>query len=248
MIVKLYKDTLELDFDPVKHQYTLGGKKIDGVTSILKIINKPALIGWAVKTDLAHLRAALLESPNLTESSLNELIKEASNRHENIKTVSADFGTNVHQAIEYYIKGDAEALNQLTEKLNDEEIEAIKTFISWAEKSVGKFVDSERVVYSRKNRYCGTLDFTAFLKDGTGLYVGDIKTTGHIYPEYFLQTAAYEMAFREETGLNIEGRIIVRLKAGELETRITKDKTKDGAAFKAILKAYRRLNKLGAKV
>lgn len=241
MQIPLYDGSIVLDFDEARHRYTIAGKKVDGVTSILHMINKPALIGWAVRTDLAHLKESLLASPKITHSDLDELIKESSKKHDTIKTVSAGFGTSVHKYIENYIKG----IEQ--EEPKDPEVKRVTgLFISWAKENVLEFRDSERMVYSRKNKYCGTLDFTCFLKGGGGIYVGDLKTTGHIYPEYFLQTAAYMDAYREETGTNVEGRIIIRLK-DTIEVAITKDRTKDSGAFKAVLKAYRRLNELGAK-
>lgn len=239
MLTKLYNGTIELDFDPKVHKYTLNGKKVDGVTSILKMINKPALIGWAVRTDMADLKEALLRSPKITRQDLDELIKEASNKHEEIKNVSADFGTIVHAGIEYYIKRGSYHFQD-----GEAEQKAITTFISWAQDNVKEFVDSERVVYSKKHKYCGTLDFTCYLKDTDGLFVGDIKTTGHIYPEYLLQTAAYALAYQEEMGTSVVGRVIVRLKEGEIETKITRDRKEDEAAFKAVLKVSRRLNKL----
>lgn len=239
MTSELYNGKVILDFNEKVHKYTIDGKRVDGVTSILKIINKPALIGWAVRTDMFDLKRSILNLNRITEQDLDELIKVASSKHEEIKTVSADFGTGVHRIIEQFIKTG----KVLLEGTTPETKHVVDLFIKWAKENVSEFRDSERVVYSRKLGYCGTLDFTCFLKGSSGLFVGDLKTTGRIYPEYWLQTAAYQLAYQEELGVNVEGRIIVRLKE-DIEIQTSKDQKKDKTAFKSVLKLYRRLNEL----
>lgn len=45
---KLYDGQVLLEFDPNKHQYFVDGEQVDGCTGILGVLNKPALIPWAV--------------------------------------------------------------------------------------------------------------------------------------------------------------------------------------------------------
>lgn len=240
---KLYGGSIVLDFNEAKHKYTLDGKTVDGVTSILKIINKPRLIDWSVRMDGEGLRelAQVLASHDRETvlKDIERILDKATGVTGKIKTDSASRGTDVHAYVENFIKGKEQELPK------DEAIrQRVERFVKWAKDNVSEFRDSERVVYSKKHGYCGTLDFTCFLKEGGGIYIGDIKTGKYVYPEHFFQTAAYQMAYQEETRTNVAGRIIVRLGEDGGEVTITNDQKKDRAAWNGVLSLYKRLSQL----
>jgi hypothetical protein len=47
------------EFDEKSHIYKLNGKKLTGVTTILGVINKPALVGWAARMAVEHIKASI---------------------------------------------------------------------------------------------------------------------------------------------------------------------------------------------
>lgn len=243
MIYKLYDGKILLEFDPIKHKYTIDGKGIDGVSTTIKILSMSKVDDWAVSMDMLALKEMILSRDKLSAAILDDMIKAASRFHASERDGKADQGTNVHACIESFIKtGEA-----FPEPVTAEEAHRVMRFIDWAKENVSEFVDSERPVYSKKYKYCGTLDFTCFLKGHTGLFVGDIKNAKYIYPKNFLQTAAYQQALNEETGKNIEGRVIVRLGPDVIEIAERLDFKEDFAAFKAALKLSRWFGKASKK-
>jgi len=56
---KLYNNEVELTFDPVKHMYKVNDKIVFGVTSICGILDKKALMYWAVNMAIKHLETYL---------------------------------------------------------------------------------------------------------------------------------------------------------------------------------------------
>jgi hypothetical protein len=64
---ELYAGNVILNFNPDKHLYTVDDKKIDGVTSILGVINKPALIAWAANCAADFIKATLKAGRSLDQ-------------------------------------------------------------------------------------------------------------------------------------------------------------------------------------
>lgn len=243
MIFKLYNDTIELCFDPVKHKYTIDGKGIDGVSTSIKILAMSKVDDWAVNLDFNKFE-------ELWDRGINygDAIRMAKKFHAEQRDGRADLGTNVHKGIENFIN----LVNPFHEidreviiaSFTEEEKARVRLFMKWADLNVDHFVDSERPIYSKKDKYCGTLDFTCVLKGQDGLWLGDIKNAKYIYPKNFLQTAAYQAAYTEETKRPIIGRIIVRLGDDYVEVvKRTKFKP-DYASFKACLKLGRWYSKI----
>lgn len=213
-------------FDPKEHVYTLDGRPLTGVTTILGVINKPALIQWAAKMAAHHIR------DNFDGDLTDELIEAAINAHRKKKTEAADKGTDIHALAEEWIK---------TGKLPDPVPAPLQKFIDWATENKVEFVASEIRCYSAKDWYAGTADFIC--KINGKRYVGDLKTSSGIYGrEYFFQVAAYRNALEEMGEEPIEGTIIVRCgKKGDFEVVESHEYLNDLAGFKAALALYRAL-------
>ena len=87
-----------------------------------------------------------------------------------------------------------------------------------------QFLSSERVVYSRKHQYIGTMDFDAYV-DGV-LTAGDFKSSNGLYNTVRAQLSAYIQAAEEEAThlkkpAKYENRMAVRL-SKETESEYTK--------------------------
>ena len=156
-------------------------------------------------------------------------------------------GSAIHANFDAMFKGVGVNLETLEEELRPPLLAGIKFVMEKSPKTVA----SELVVASQKYKYAGTLDRVVIMPDGKK-YVLDFKTTNKskysgtgIYPENFIQTAAYKEAYQEMFDDPIDGTLIVRLDKdnpkGEYEIAIDKDPAK---SFKAFLSALELFNYL----
>lgn len=240
---------MNFEFDPIKHRYTLDGKPLTGVTTILGVIAKNALIQWSADetakflgwfnekyddgTGQAKLAKRFAELKKLTPIAFYGTLTEARSAHRKKKEKAGEAGTNVHLQIEHYIKG--QPFDTMTPQVKG----MVEKFVKWAVENKVKFLESEKRLYSRKFWYAGTMDFVAEI-DGK-VWIGDVKTASGIYPEYFFQTAGYQLALQEMGEYpNIEGHIIVNCKkTGEFEVQRSYGYLQNVEAFKAALIIYR---------
>jgi hypothetical protein len=79
----------------------------------------------------------------------------------------------------------------------------------WTRNSSIRIESTERVVYSLKNRYAGTVDAIGRNANGK-LVVIDWKTSNSMHVEYALQLAAYAKAIEEMDGECVEEAYVVR--------------------------------------
>ena len=195
-----------MTFDEFKHSYYFEGKKIPSVTTILSIINKPALIAWAANMAADSFKEAMKAGVAYDELQINEIYTNAKAAHRKKKTDAGDVGTFIHKYIEDYIKG-----KNPPPPVNDQLRESTEQFLKWQKDHEVKFLSSEQVVYSKQHQYCGTLDFICRYEDK--LILGDAKTSNSgPYPEWWLQTAAYRHAREEEFPKEkYQGQAIIRI-------------------------------------
>jgi hypothetical protein len=203
-----------------------GGRtyRIDGVgdmpsvTTVLGILDKPALIGWAKKVSLEKVREELAdhiidpealeafdEEQRLTAQFVDEILTAAGKRPDQIKDAAADLGTRAHEAIQDILDG--------KDRSEDPEIGVILDgFDAWRDRA-GIVVDvSEQTVFSREHWYAGTLDAVGWLKVGSRwrAIVIDWKTSLGIYPESACQVVAYGRALEEMVNVKVHEHWVVR--------------------------------------
>jgi genome maintenance exonuclease 1 len=217
------------------------GMPIPGVTSILKVIAKPALIQWAANKASDYWRAKALEFEGLFSDKVRELVwAEAKKAHRDFSTGAANIGTEVHAYAEASLKG--QTLPQLT---TDEARRGVEAFERWRADHNIELGTSERICFSQNHWYAGTCDFVGRI-DGENC-VADFKTASGIYPEMRLQLAAYQQAIVEETGQNFPARWIIRFdkKTGEFEAKpFRTDFTRDFEAFLSALNLHKTLKQI----
>lgn len=144
---------------------------------------------------------------------LDNFLKEIGDygKAEDIKNKSAEEGSLLHETIQNFLTGKpAEipetarpALEAFTKFNKERKIRALPDFV-------------ERLVWSMRHRYAGTVDALAEIDGKFGVL--DIKTSTGFYPEYNLQTAAYASALQEfeikrtlALNKNIETRWILKI-------------------------------------
>ena len=229
------------EFNEKNHLYTLDGKPMTGVTTILSVIAKPALIQWAANEAVKYIEEHSKHPVGKDYQVSVVTLEEAKTAHRRKKEDAGIKGTDVHKEIEGIIKvflltdGLPEYLANLSEQA--------KLFVMWAKENKVKFLDSEKRVYNESLWYAGTADFTAEINGKR--FVGDIKTGSSIYPEAFYQISAYRAAFESMGEKSFDGVVVVNVnKKGELKVEYSYFYAEDFAAFQGALAIYRRQNKV----
>ena len=230
-------------FDEKNHRYYMDGKQMTGVTTVLGVLAKPALIQWAANQAIQYVKdnaqdvVYSVEKFPIGITVFNEILERARTAHAQKRDKAADIGTLAHAEVEKYIKtGEWEPTKD--EQIND----MVQKFVDWAKENKVKFLNSEKVVHSKVHWFGGKYDFTCELNGLT--YLGDFKTGSGIYFEMFLQCAAYQLALQEqEPDTKIDGHIIVNsTKDGKFNTKTHYDYESTKQGFLAALTLYKLLN------
>ncbi|WP_276670249.1 hypothetical protein [Schaalia cardiffensis] len=176
-----------LVFDEARHRYTLDGKPVPGVTSILSGgLPKPGLTWWAAKTvaETAVLELSRLSS-DVEAGRTEDAVKWLKSSPFKERDRAAARGTAVHALAEQVVAGlevdvpvdHANLVAGYVDFLDDNDVEPLLV---------------EAKVASRAHWYAGTADLFATMGGQTWLF--DLKTSRSVHGSYFLQLAAYAMA------------------------------------------------------
>jgi len=218
------------------HCYTdAKNNKLISVTKVTSTIDKSnALIIWATRLMAKYLTDNFV-GKMLTPEALVTALKE----WRKAKEEAADIGTQIHDWIEQKIKGLEPAMPE-----NDNVKNGVFAFLKWQNENKIKFVANEQIVYSKKHKFIGKFDAIIEIKGKK--YLIDYKSSKGLYPEFYLQTSAYQLAYEEEHGKCIDGRILIHLGKddGVFEAREINDYEADKKAFLGLLEVKRRLMQL----
>lgn len=203
-------DVSRLSFDSKKHSYTLDGKLLSGVTSVIDgTSSKQNLIGWAANMAVDYVK----ENSKPVEGQYMRLVQdltleEARTAYARKRDKAGQKGTDVHALVEEYILGLIEHNNgePMTFGTNDQ----LSPFRAWAVDNVDRFVAAEQRLYSETHGFAGTCDFIAIMNDK--LTIGDLKTFPKMWSaDAFIQMGAYSVAWTELTGERPEQSVVVKM-------------------------------------
>lgn len=131
-----------------------------------------------------------------------EWLKKNGSDSDEIRDEAGRKGSRVHAMTERYDKG--EEVSLLTEDgeigMSLTEWAMFERYVEFRERFKPTILDIEMNMVSSKLGYAGTLDRIIELNGKTILL--DIKTSGAVYPHYWLQLAAYERLVTEAKGYN----------------------------------------------
>ena len=231
-MTKDWKIDIPKEYVTEKTYYLIDGKKFYRVTSTLSIIAKHSLMQWMARVGVDAAK------------------KKMESRQQ--------IGTHVHNLIELTLKDDYSFnLNEY-----DPEVKLdIELFNPFRRDCDLKPEGLEQKVRSAKYGYAGTADFIGgYTSNEKYLFrghkpkfpkgariVGDWKTSSNLYWQNYLQLAAYLFAFKEMTGIKLDGGVLVHIRNGRIKV---KEKTYDELAeefevYKAVLIVYERNYKKG---
>ena len=172
------------------HSYTLDGKPVLGVTTILnKAMPKPALVPWAAREVAEFVCSRREILTQLTDEELVDLCKGAPFRE---RDKAANRGTEVHRLAEQLARGD-------DVDVPEELVGHVDSYLAFLEEFEPSEALLERPVFNRHYRYAGTLDLLCLIAgDKVGVdkefarSLLDIKTNrSGPFGEVALQMAAY---------------------------------------------------------
>lgn len=234
-------------FNKARHFHSFDGKPLSGVTTILAVIAKPALIQWAANQAVEYIKAHATVYGPVTAIVPVEAIEAASSAHRKKKETAGDWGTQVHAWVEAYIKASIDNTDapQILEGLQGD---SCKHFIKWATDNKVKFLESEKNVWSTEMWIGGITDIVCEI-DGQK-WIADVKTGSGIYPEHFFQMAAYGMCLKEMGAYDgVAGHIVLNLtKDGKFNEKRSVSNEDNEKAFLAALTLYRTQEKIKNQV
>lgn len=213
MLQKLPEPKWDVSFSEGNHQYRANGKIVPSVTTVIGILDKPALVAWSAKITAQWLlkRINLIKKGALAYSvgDEGEVYQAARTEHMRETSKAGKIGTSAHKAVEKWVKYGKKPTKSSSEATRT----AFDAFERWANNiglKRGGCLGSEIRLYSKKYGYAGTLDLLAYL-DGK-LYLIDVKTSNNFYePDMPMQLAAYAHAVEEMYGVEVEGLGVIRL-------------------------------------
>lgn len=206
--VELYDGKVSIDFYPVSHSYRKNGVVIDSVTSITGLIDKSKpLMLWAERIAREYVEQVIAEGEELSY----QHVETAITLHRAKKQEGADIGTAVHNWIQEWIALSPKKRTSLEMPEDSSVLNGVIAFLSWVNNEKIKFVENERLVYSKKYNYVGKMDNAYYAGKSKELFIGDFKTSNHVGAEAVLQTVGYAIAYAEETGAEVKGLAIQHL-------------------------------------
>lgn len=236
------------DFE-INHNYyadSEGKKPYMGITSVLRVIAKPALIQWAANMVDEHIRANISYAIPGEDGGLwaikPSVIEEARTAHTKKKEQAGSEGTNVHALIEVLINDAIKNNNGFMDK-SEHDIPQVAVFIEWASTNKVRFLASEKRLVSTSLWVAGTADFIAEINGQ--LMIGDVKTNNSgIYPEHKMQASAYAyMALEMGLYKEFDGIVVINVpKKGGIKIEYSYDLKGNVEAFKNALSLYKFIN------
>jgi len=235
---------MEKSFNPATHKYLIDGKPATGVTTIISVLAKPALIGWAARMATEYMENIIRKGEHdLTdETVLLDVLDGAKNAHNKKKEDAGTHGTDTHALVEEYIKATIRdgVVFDIAEDHDANLFFPVRKFAHWAIANVDHFLFAERQMYDTERFIAGTADFAYIGKDGKK-YMADFKTSSGIYGiDYWLQVTAYRMLAEGEGDEPYDGATVVRMgRDGSFEVQQLNEYLLYKEAFLACLMLYR---------
>jgi len=173
-------------------RYRLADKTIvPGVTTVLNLLSKPALVPWANKMGLQGIDTSKYVDDK------------------------ADIGTLAHAIITDKLTGKETDTSDYSKNQIDLAENSCLSFWEWGkDHKIESVMFVERPLVSEAHRFGGTLDIYAVVNGRKEII--DLKTGSGIYDEHIYQVAVLKMLL-EENGFPVDGTRVVNIPRAETE-------------------------------
>ncbi len=200
------------------------GKQLPGVTTILGVLNKPALVPWANNLGLLGIR-----------------VKE-------YVDALAIIGTGGHEMIMYHNKGlKWDNPNNYASDLVDKMENCFLSYLAWEKQHKVEPILCEEPLVSERYGFGGTIDMYAYVDDVPTIV--DYKTGKAIYPEHVYQVSAYRQLLIESDKYFPEAVRILQIGRDETEgfsEKVVIDTAREWELFQHCLEIYKLQKKAAA--
>lgn len=201
------------------------GEKLPSVTTILSVIGKPALVNWAARTErelVTEAAARLYEDapahPKMARAAFLATLAERIGKtkaFQREQQKALDVGTAAHKLIEWNIQRELGREAGPEPVMRPESAVAFVAYERWRQSVALVPIWSEQMIYHPDEKYAGTMDLFALAnmngKGPAARCLIDFKTSKAIYPEAYLQLAAYACAIEAMGHGHVDRAIVVRL-------------------------------------
>jgi len=167
------------------------GTRVPSVTTVLGILNKPALLDWAWKCGIDGLD------------------------YKAVRDHAADVGTLAHYLIMCHLKGEEPDTSEYSEEVIGKAENCLLSYFEWLKEHPIEPILVEVPLVSEKYRFGGMMDCFAKL-NGENVLI-DHKTGKAIYAEMFYQLAGYRQLLIEN-GYEVSSCRILRIGRDENES------------------------------
>lgn len=233
-----------------------GAGMLVSVTTFLKVINKPQILGWTVKIEREAAAEVLLDMLTSPPKGLDRdaFFKEFEIRLKEAKAAQAkkeearDIGAAVHEAIEGWLYGKVPTLSGPAEI-------AFDAYLDWEKRAEVTHAKPEVKLHSLKYRYAGRTDLLALVKGVPTVFDWKVSKRPKepfmvagkplwVYPEQPMQAISYLRA-AQEMGMDVGGKgpptqaAIVRIPKVEGDVLEVSDVPDDEPTFQAAVSARR---------
>lgn len=191
------------------------GTAVPGVTTVLGVLNKPALVRWANNLGLQGIDST-------------KYVDE-----------KAAIGTLAHQMIASYLRGEETDTSEYSKVQIDQAENAVLSFFEWEKTHHIEPVLVEEPMISEVFRFGGTIDCLGHINGELCLI--DFKTSRGIFPEMMIQLAAYRQLLVEH-GYKVGQTTILRIGRTDdegFEDRLVNELDKRWQIFLHALEIYR---------
>jgi len=196
--------------------YTLqDGAVVPGVTTILGVLNKPALVKWANNLGLIGIDSS-------------KYVDE-----------KAAIGTLAHQMIADYLRGKETDTSEYSKVQIDQAENATLSFFEWEKTHHVEPILIEEPMVSEQYKFGGTIDCLG--KINGSLCLLDFKTSSGVFPEMMVQVVAYRQLLTEH-GHKVDQTTILRIGRTPdegFEERLVNDVERRWQIFQHCLEIYR---------
>lgn len=168
-----------------------GDRNFISVTTALKVLDKPALVGWAARTVAEEAIAQLPYWIRAARQDKARAVHELKGKPYATRDKAADLGSAIHAAAEAHMLGKPHAVP-------DDVQPFLNQYLAWVDDFGVELEAAEATVANPGNGYAGTGDLWARLRNSDQpdrLWLVDNKTSStrpvdSLYPEYAYQLAA----------------------------------------------------------
>lgn len=208
---------------PARRAYkNADGKRLPGVTTVLGVLDKPALLGWAARTaaDAAVEACANGMPPDAAKETGRKAVFARRDK-------AADLGTRAHALVEAHFAGEPVDVD-VSDSDSAKVYACARRAIDHITATCTRVVLSETAYTDTTQGFGGTIDLVVE-RDGK-LYVADLKTGKGAHDEVVPQLAAYRWLLRR-AAVEVDGGLVFHVPVdgeGVTEHVITSEKLNAG--------------------